>query len=106
MVHQSPSEAAAVYDDGHRPGEKKAEVPGVKLGGKQEWEGAPSSRWKLVMYHVLRHPVGGVNVVVRGPRLDSVMVSVNVAEEETSQVVERVVVITAADIVRGAAGWG
>lgn len=98
VVHQSASDVAAVYDDGHRPGEKKAEVPGVKLRGKQEWEGKPSSRWKLVMYHVLRHPEGGVNVVVRGPRLDSVIVSVNVAEEETSQVVERVVVITAADM--------
>lgn len=68
-------------------------------GGKQSaLDLTPSSRWKFVMYHVLRQSDGGVKVVLKGPRLERVMVSVNVAEEDVSQVVFLVVVMTVLDI--------
>lgn len=47
---------------------------------------------------MLRQSAGGVKVVLNGPRLDSVMVSVNVAEEDVSQVVSLTVVMMALDI--------
>lgn len=50
------------------------------------------------MYHVLRQSDGGVKVVLKGPRLERVMVSVNVAEEDVPQVVSLVVVMTVLDI--------
>lgn len=66
------------------------------------WDSTLSSRWKLVTYHVLRQAAGGVSVVVKGPWLATVKVSVNVAEKEVSQVVSLTLVMTAVDIaVRG-----
>lgn len=53
---------------------------------------------------MLRQSDGGVNVVLNGPRLDRVKVSVKVALEDVSQVVSLTVVMISLDIARASRG--
>lgn len=65
----------------------------------------PNSSLKLVAYQVLRHSDGGVKIVVNGPMLDRMNVSVKVAEEDVPHVVSLVVMMVL-DIVLACLGVG